>query len=135
LLFYFTPYIHVFIFIRYRLFSPFTFYFYLIAPCYELHYLHFRTPHLKAIIFWVRGNKCSSFVPVTWQPNSKPGRITVETSLTHTITHTYEHPVAPLWTSDQPLAQAATYTTHDHPSSQCDSITGSLQASGLRPTP
>ena len=33
--------------------------------------------------------------------------------ITHRHTHTRTHPVALLWTSNQPLAQAATYTTHN----------------------
>ena len=47
---------------------------------------------------------------VVLQPNSDPGRLNVEVSRSHTHTHT--HTVALLWTSDQSLAEAATYTTH-----------------------
>jgi hypothetical protein len=46
---------------------------------------------------------------VAVQPNSGPGRLSVKVSRSHTDTH----PTGFLCTSDQPVAEAATYTTHD----------------------
>ena len=52
------------------------------------------------------------FLPsVTQQYNSGPGRLNVQVSRSHTIRHT--HPVGLLWTSDHPVTEAATYTTHN----------------------
>jgi hypothetical protein len=45
------------------------------------------------------------------QPNLVLGRLTVEVSRLHIIKHT--HPAGLLWTSDQFVAEAATYTTHN----------------------
>ena len=43
-----------------------------------------------------------------------PGRVIVEGSRPHTIRHTKKtHPVGLLYTSDQPLTDTATYTTHN----------------------
>ena len=55
------------------------------------------------------------FLPVALQPSSDLGRQIVEVSRAHTIghTHTHTHPVGFLCTSDQPVADAATYTTHN----------------------
>jgi len=48
------------------------------------------------------------------QPNSGLSRLSVAAfrshADTHTHTHTHTHPVGLLWTSDQPVAEAATYT-------------------------
>ena len=50
------------------------------------------------------------------QPNSGPGRPIIEVSRSHTIrhthTHTHTHDVGLLRTSDQPVAEDATDTTH-----------------------
>jgi len=48
---------------------------------------------------------------VTQQPNSGLGRLIVEVSRSRTIRNTY--PAGLLWTSNQPVAEAATYTTHN----------------------
>ena len=56
--------------------------------------------------------------------------------LDHTHTHTYS--VGLLCTSDQPVAEAATYTTNtrdEHPCPQRGSNPRYQQSSGLRPTP
>jgi len=45
------------------------------------------------------------------QPNSGPRQLIVEVSRSHTIRYT--HPVGLLWTSYQPVAEAATYTAHN----------------------
>jgi hypothetical protein len=59
----------------------------------------------------------------------------------HTHTHTHTHTVGSLWKSNQPFAEATTYTTlHKHirrtsmPSGTFG-LTRSQQSSGLRPTP
>jgi len=56
------------------------------------------------------------FIPffVAQQPKSALGRLIVEVSRSHTIkhTHTDTHSVESLYTSDQPLAETATYTSH-----------------------
>jgi hypothetical protein len=48
-------------------------------------------------------------------PKSGLGRLIVEVSRSHTIrhTHTRARAVGLLWTSDQHVAEAATYTTHN----------------------
>jgi hypothetical protein len=51
------------------------------------------------------------FCYVAQQAKLGPGRLTVEVSRSHTIVHT--HPVGLLCTSDQLVAEAATYTTHN----------------------
>jgi hypothetical protein len=52
---------------------------------------------------------------VAQRPKSGRGRLIFEvaTSHTHTHTHTQTRPVGLLWTSDQLVAEAATYTTHN----------------------
>jgi hypothetical protein len=49
----------------------------------------------------------------TQQPNTGLGRLTVEVSGSHTRTHAHTHAAGLLWTSDQFVAEAATYTTHN----------------------
>ena len=55
----------------------------------------------------------------------------------HTNTHTHTHSVGLLWTSDQPIAEAVTYTTHnigdERLCHQRDSNLRSQPWSGLRP--
>jgi len=51
------------------------------------------------------------FVYVAQQPNWGVGRLIVDVSRSLTIRNT--HQVGLLWTSDQLLAQAATYTSHN----------------------
>jgi hypothetical protein len=81
------------------------------------------------------------------QTNLSLGRLIVEVSRSHTIrhthgrarthTHTHTHTVGLLWTSDQPVAEAATYTTNttdEHPCPQRDLSPRSQQYSGHRPT-
>jgi len=43
-------------------------------------------------------------------PNLGFGLLTVQVSVSHTIRHT--QPVGLIWTGDQPVAKAATYTTN-----------------------
>jgi hypothetical protein len=56
---------------------------------------------------------------VTQQPKSGLGGLIARLWGTHTHTRTHtrarRHPVELLWTSDQPVAEAATYTTHNEP--------------------
>ena len=49
--------------------------------------------------------------PVALQPNLGLGGLTVEVSRSHTIGHT--QPTGLLWMSDQPVAEAATYTINN----------------------
>ena len=51
------------------------------------------------------------FFSVTQQPNTGLGSIAVEVSRPYTVTHT--HTVELLWTSDQFVAEAVTYTTNN----------------------
>jgi len=53
------------------------------------------------------------FFSLVQQPKSGPGRLIIEVSWSHKIRHTHTHPVGLLWASDQPVAEAATYTTHN----------------------
>ena len=53
------------------------------------------------------------FLPEAQQPNSGLGRLTIPVSVSHTHTHTHTHSVGVLWTSEQLLAEAATYTTQN----------------------
>ena len=56
----------------------------------------------------------TNFFFVTQQLNSDLGRLVLRFSgHTHKHTHTHTHPVGILWTSDRPVAEAATYTTHN----------------------
>jgi len=54
---------------------------------------------------------------VAQQTKSGLDRLVVEVSRSHTIRHTHTHQLGLLWTSDQPVAEAATYTTHKRPTS------------------
>ena len=47
------------------------------------------------------------------QPNWGIGRLIFLDFYKHTDTHTHTQTVGLLWTSDQPVAKAATYTTHN----------------------
>ena len=51
------------------------------------------------------------YFSVAQQPNSGPGRLTVDVSRSHTIRHI--HSLGLLRPSDQLVAEAATYTTHN----------------------
>ena len=51
------------------------------------------------------------FFSVAQKPNFGLGRLIVEVSRSYTIRNTHTRPVGLLWTSDQPVAEAATYTT------------------------
>ena len=53
---------------------------------------------------------CNHFVHMAQQPNWGVGRLTVDVSRSPTIRSTHTHPVGLLRTSDQLVAQAATYT-------------------------
>jgi predicted signal transduction protein with EAL and GGDEF domain len=55
------------------------------------------------------------FCPVAQQPNKGLGRLIVEVSRSHIQTHTHTHtqPAGLLWTNEQLVAEAATYTTHN----------------------
>jgi hypothetical protein len=53
----------------------------------------------------------SLFFSAALQANSDPCRLIVEISRSHAIRHT--HPVGLLWMSDQLVAEAATFTTHN----------------------
>jgi hypothetical protein len=50
---------------------------------------------------------------VAQQPNSGLGRLFVEVSTLHSLTHTHIHTVERLGPSDQLVAEAANYTTHN----------------------
>ena len=52
------------------------------------------------------------FFPVALQPNLGPGRLTVEVYRSLKGTNTHRQRVGLLWTSNQPVAQAATWKTH-----------------------
>jgi hypothetical protein len=76
------------------------------------------------------------FFSVAQQPNSGLGRLVVKVSRSHTIRYT--QPVGLPWTSDQLIAEAATYTTNTrdkHPCSEGVSNPQSHQSSGRQPTP
>jgi hypothetical protein len=65
-------------------------------------------------IRWDADDSCSSkpvFFSVAQEANSGLGHIVVEVSRSHTIRHTYL--VGILWTSDQLVTDAATYTKHN----------------------
>ena len=51
------------------------------------------------------------FFCVVQQPKSGPGRLIVEVSMSQTDRH--KHPVGLACTCDQPVAEAATYTSHN----------------------
>jgi len=76
---------------------------------------------------------------VAQQSNLGLGTLTVDVSRSHNWTRI--HPVGLLWTSNQPIAEAATYSAHnkhttdEHPCSQRDSNPRSQQLKGCRPTP
>jgi hypothetical protein len=53
------------------------------------------------------------FLSSTQEPKSGPGRPIVEVSRSHTIRHKDTHTVGLLWTRDRPIAETATYTTHN----------------------
>jgi hypothetical protein len=54
-------------------------------------------------------------VSVALEANSGLGPLIAEISRLHTIgrTHAHTHTVRLIWTSDKPVAEAATYTTHN----------------------
>jgi hypothetical protein len=56
-------------------------------------------------------------VSIKMSKTAQLGRLIVEVTsshaITHTHTHTHTHKVGLLWTSDQVVADAATYTTHN----------------------
>jgi hypothetical protein len=60
------------------------------------------------------------------QPNLGLDHLIVEVSRSHTVTHTY--PVGILWKSDQPVVEAATYTTHNKHKTRT-----SIHTSGFEP--
>jgi hypothetical protein len=69
-------------------------------------------------------------------PKSDLGRLIVDVSKPRTIRHIY--PIGLPWNSDQPVAEAATYTTHNKhksqismPSAACEPAIPKLK----RPTP
>jgi hypothetical protein len=66
-------------------------------------------------------------LPVAQQSNSGLGSLTVEVTRSHSLTHSLT--VGLIWTSDQPVAEAATYTTHNTHKSQT-----SLPPAGFEPT-
>jgi len=71
---------------------------------------------------------------VVQQHTSNLGHLSVEVSRPHT--DIYTHPVE-LWTSDQPVAEDATYSTNtrdEHPCPHRDSNPRSQQSRGCRPT-
>jgi hypothetical protein len=77
---------------------------------------------------------------VVHQPNSCLGRLIVEVSRSHTIRHTHTQPKGFPWTSDQLVAKAATYTTHNKHNTQTSmpqrySNPRSQESNGFRPTP
>jgi hypothetical protein len=57
------------------------------------------------------------FIPVVQQVNSGLGHFIFNVSRSHTIrrtrTHTHTHPLGPLWTLDQPVAEVATQQTQE----------------------
>jgi hypothetical protein len=57
------------------------------------------------------------FFPLALQPKSGLGHLTVEVSRSHTIRHT--HPIGLLLTSDQLIAEVATYTTQNKHKERC----------------
>jgi len=76
------------------------------------------------------------FFSVAQQHNLGQGCFIVAVSKSPTIRHT--QPVWLIWTSDQLVAEAATYTTHKrdkHPCPQRDSKPQSQKSSGRRPMP
>jgi hypothetical protein len=62
-------------------------------------------------LYCMHRDKLNLFFPVAQQPNSGLGRLAVEVSRSHSIRNT--HSVGLLWTSDQPVAEAANYTAHN----------------------
>jgi hypothetical protein len=73
---------------------------------------------------------------VAKKPNAGLGSFIAEASGSHTIRNTHKHPVGLHWTSDQPVAEAATYTTNkckEHPCPQWGSNPRSPQSSCCRP--
>jgi hypothetical protein len=66
---------------------------------------------ISASIFTVEVIKQTNFL---WRksPNSAPGRLTVEISRSYSIRH--KHTVGLVWTSDQLVVKAATYTKKTH---------------------
>ena len=52
------------------------------------------------------------FLSVVQQPQSELGSLIADVSRSHTIRHT-QYLVWPPWTSDLPVAETATYTTHN----------------------
>jgi len=65
---------------------------------------------------------------VAQHPNTGLGRLIVEVSRSHTIRQTSQT-VGLLWTSDQPVAEGATYTTHNKHKGRT-----SMLSAGLEPT-
>jgi len=66
------------------------------------------------------------------QYNSGLSRLILEVSGSHTIRHKHTQPVGLLWTSDQLVEEAATYTTNttdEYPCPQRDSNAQSQQSS------
>jgi hypothetical protein len=61
---------------------------------------------------WIRPHH-HSFFSVVQKPNWGLCCLIIQISRSHTIRHIQRHPVELLCTSDQPVAEAATYTTHN----------------------
>jgi hypothetical protein len=73
----------------------------------------------------------NNYFSVAQQPKSGLGRLIVEVSRSHTIRHTHTHKhthtVGLLWTSDQPVADATTYTTHNKHEGRVSMLTAGLE--------
>jgi hypothetical protein len=97
--------------------------------------------HLRAK-FTLRFLSSTIIFPVAQQLNLGIGGHIVEVYISHTFRHTHTHtqPVRLLWTSDQLVTEAITYTTHNkqgdlHPFPQRTSNPQIQQSSDCRPMP